>query len=402
MEHASETLLGLHALDPALVPRRDVLEAHLGSCGRCRAALEHIRADDAALREPETWIAAAGDADPRARELRAFFVRAAQEDAAAVELLKEFEHPDAAASFVWEDVARKPEYRTGGVARRLCKLANGMCERHPLYALSLAEAATRIARLLPEASYPRSTIHELRGEAWKEQANASRFLGRFADALKALDVAEDEYRKLPYEGIGLVAVKYVHAYVLFEQDQFDEAEALAQESACEALHLGETDRYMRARHLQGEILVEKQQPAAAATLFADAWLTASDGTIVAGLRESLALGVCHIALSDARTASNHLYRALRIYSDLHAASEVARTNWNIARMHFLQGGRQEATYKLRTVIGDLTGFGMLTTQQSLRSISRRCCTRWVEHARFRSCSWAWFKPSLQRASSPVR
>lgn len=79
---------------------------------------------------------------------------------------------------LWVNIPSKPEFQTGGVARLLCKWANRMCERDPLYALKLAEAASIISAELPDASYPRNTIHDLRGEAQKEQANALRFLGR--------------------------------------------------------------------------------------------------------------------------------------------------------------------------------------------------------------------------------
>lgn len=361
MEHPSERRLGLYALDPALVHGRDVLEAHLAACGACRAALEEIRADDGTLREPDTWAAATENIDARAQELRAFFVRAAEEDAAAVALLKDFEDPEAATSFVWEDVARKPEYQTGGVARRLCTLANGMCERQPLYALSLAEAATRIADLLPDASYPRATIHELRGEARKEQANAFRFLGRFADALRALDAAEEEYRKLPLEGVGLVAVQYVRASVFHEQEHLDAAEVLARQSAAGALHLGETDRFMRARHLQGEILYDRRLFKDAAEIFASILTYGKQhGDVLWIARESLTLGHCDIELRSLPEASRLLHQALRLFSDLGLPPEVTRTGWAIARLHFAEGKAAEATFRLRTAIQELTRFGILT------------------------------------------
>ncbi|HET8797870.1 MAG TPA: hypothetical protein VFO89_09285 [Thermoanaerobaculia bacterium] len=361
MKHASEHLLSVYALDPALVPRRAAVEAHLGDCTACRARLEEIRAFDASLREPEAWSAAAPEAGARGEELRAFVLRAEEEDAAAVALLKRFEHPDAAANFVWENVPRRAEYQTGGVARRLCRMANGMCERRPLYALSLAEAATRIAALLPDATYPRHTVHELRGEAWKEQANAFRYLGRFPEALNALDRAEEEYRKLPLEGVGIVAVQYVRAYVLFEQDQFDVAEKLAGESAVGALHLGDSERFMRARHLQGEILYEQRQFAEAAEIFAIIMAYGENHSNALWIaRESLTLGQCQIELRSLVEASKLLHRALRLFTDLKFPSEVTRSNWGIARLNFLEGRTTEATHRLRTAIQELTRLGMLT------------------------------------------
>jgi hypothetical protein len=176
MEHVHERVLGLYAIEPASVSNRSEVEAHLAACGDCRAALEELRGFESALRDPESWTGVSS-VPALPEDLRVFAARAAEEDAEAAQLLDEFREPPAAARFVWTGIPTKPEYQTGGVARLLCKLANGMCERDPLYALKLAEAASIISAGLPDESYPRKTIHSLRGDAQKERANAFRFLG---------------------------------------------------------------------------------------------------------------------------------------------------------------------------------------------------------------------------------
>lgn len=239
MEHPSENTLGLYAIDPRSLASRLSVEEHLDACSACRAVLDEIRAFDTALAEPETWFVASDavvDVEPIA-ELRRFEATMVDDDSTAAELLREFEMPDAAAHFVWFNVADKAKFRTGGVARRLCQLANGMCEKMPRYALALAEAAISIASALSDESYPRGTIHELRGDTWKEQANALHYLGRFTEALAALAHAESEYRRLRVPGLGLVAVQYLRAGALFEQERFELAETLARESATAALEL---------------------------------------------------------------------------------------------------------------------------------------------------------------------
>jgi tetratricopeptide (TPR) repeat protein len=255
MRHLTESVLGLYALNPAVVANRARVEAHLAACNSCRSALGATRTFDAALADVDAWPATFAEARTSAaiEPLRAFAARAAEEDRDALRLLAEYDKPDSAPRFVWADIPSKPEYRTGGVARLLCKRANAMCTRKPLYALALAEAAVRISASLPDEMYPRSTVHELRGEAWKEQANALVSLGRFDEALQALNCAESEYRQLPHEGLGLVAVTYVRATILYEQEQLQTANQLASDSAEAARHLGSTDRCMRALHLQGEI-----------------------------------------------------------------------------------------------------------------------------------------------------
>lgn len=363
MEHVSEKTLGLFAIDPARLQHRAAIEAHLGSCSACRAVLDDIRAFDAALGEPETWLVAEGDASSNAtgEELRRFESDAAAEDTAAIDLLHEFESSDAAPHFAWANLAEQPDYQTGGVARRLCRLANRMCERMPLYALTLAETATSIAFRLPDTTYPRNTIHELRGDTWKEQANALHYLGRFSDGLVALAQAEAEYNQLPVAGLGVVAVKYLRAGALFEQEQFDAAQALARESADAALALGAVDRYMRARHLEALILFARQQFLESAAIFArvlEYGERQNDPIWVA--RESLGLANCYIEVDRADEAERHAHRALRLFLDAELTSNVTRARWAIARLGFVRGKTIESISGLRSVIRELTTQGMLT------------------------------------------
>lgn len=369
MPHPSENLLGLYALDPALVPARRELENHLSACADCRRLLDSILEFDAVLRDPDTWLPTEPmENDETIGELREFAARVADEDASAAELLSDFENPDAdgrfsklVTSFIWTEPATKPIYQTGGVARRLCKLANRMCERKPLYALALAEAATAISNVLEPTSYPRDTIHELRGETWKEQANALHHLGRFDDALRALQMAESEYRRLRHSGLGMVAVKYVRAAVLYEQERYDEAEALAEDAAIAAFHLGAVDYSMRARNLQGEIRFECQRFAEAAQVFATILTYGEDRADTVWIaRESLNLGNCSLALGDLSAADAQLARARELFISVGLGVEVTRTEWAQARLSFAQGRSDWAVGRLRTVIAALSGHGMLT------------------------------------------
>jgi tetratricopeptide (TPR) repeat protein len=309
--HPTEAVLGMYALKPSVTPNRPAVEAHLAACDDCRTTLGEIKAFDVALAEPDAWPARSPDPidSTGLAELRAFASRSAEEDRDALHLLAEYEDPDSAPRFAWDDIPCKPRDRTGGVARLLCKRANGMCIRKPLYALALAEAAVRISADLPDASYPRTTIHELRGEAWKEQTNSLYYLGRFDDALTAIAYAEAEYRQLPHEGLGLVAGMYVRAFILSEREQLDAADQLARESAEAALHLGSVDRCMRALHLQGEICRLRGDLPGAIELFRKVLRygeETSDQQWIA--RERRALGICYIELMNPADASRHLLR----------------------------------------------------------------------------------------------
>jgi len=360
MSHLTERALGLHAIDPNLVSAAD--RTHLAACDDCRRALAELRLFEDALRDPETWIGLSPAApSPRTAELRAFAVRLAAEDEEAVVLLEDFREPSAAARFMWDDVASRPEYQTGGVARLLCQWAHTMCERDPLYALKLAEAATSIAMTLPDASYPRNTIHDLRGEALKEQANALRFLGRLPEALRAAELAEAEYRRLPHENLGLASIHYVLGCIHYEQDGLDAAEQAAHEAADAALRLGADEQYLNAQYLLGHVLFDRHDYAAAAGIFETILRQGqSSGTTAWIARGSLAAGGCYVELGKLVQADRYLHEALRLFISLDAGLDVTRTQWAIGRLLFAQGNAPEAIHRLRRCLTELTAYHAIT------------------------------------------
>jgi tetratricopeptide (TPR) repeat protein len=236
-----------------------------------------------------------------------------------------------------------------------------MCERDPLYALKLAEAASIISAELPVESYPPKTIHHLRGDAQKERANAFRFLGRLSKALDAVTTAEAEYRKLPHEGIGLVAVKYVRGCIQYEQDDFEAAERSAHEAADAALHFGAADRYMSARYLIGQIAFDKHEYSTAAGVFESILRYGEEkGDLLWIARASQAAGGCYLELGRKAESGRYLHEALRLFMDLDFGPEVTRTRWTIARLIFAEGNTSQAIHRLRTTIAEFTEYEMLT------------------------------------------
>lgn len=360
MSHLTEQVLGLYAIDPARVSPAE--RAHLAGCDECQAELRALREFEELLRDPVTWTGVSAEAPRASNEmLRAYAARMAEEDEQALELLEEFKEPSAAARFAWMNVASNPQYQTGGVARLLCRLANQMCERDPLYALKLAEAATIISQGLPDTTYPRKTIHDLRGEALKEQANALFFLGRLPKALRAVGDAEAEYRKLSPENVGLAAATYVRGLLHREQGDFDAAEKAAHEAAESARRLGVPERYMSAKYLLGYVFFDRHEYARALAIFEE---ILRYGESIASrdwvARASLAVGACCLELRRLDDASRSSHLALRLFSELQLTTDITHAQWTIARLIFMQGNASEAIYRLRRCIAQFTQASMLT------------------------------------------
>lgn len=351
--HISEDVIGRYALDPRLVYDVEAVEAHLRDCGDCRRSLEEIREFDNDLADDDAW-------GVRDDGLASFSAERAEEDAEAQELLAEFDDAPSTA-FVWADLPSNRDYYTGGVVRALSKRAHEMADRDPRYALELADAAISIAQRLSEDAYPAMALHEWRGEAWKEKASALFCLGRFAETMQAVDRAEAEYKQLSHAGVGHVAVLYIRASVLYEQEDYEEASRLLDRSAAAALHLGEIDRYMAALHMRGSIYYDKRQFSDAAAMFATILRFGERENLPVWIaRECLTLGSCYVDLGELQEARRHLEMALLQFTALRFDTEIARTQWALALLMFAEGKRVQAIQTLRQSVSDFSRFQMPT------------------------------------------
>jgi len=227
--------------------------------------------------------------------------------------------------------------------------------------LKQAEAATTISQMLPDNSYPRGTIHELRGQALKEQANALRLLGRFPEALEAINAAEAEFSTLRQPTAGLAAVKFVRGTILYEQENLADAETAAVEAAEAAASDGIRDIQRNATNLLGYILFDRHDYEAAARIFERSLhQRQEEGAALWIARDSLSVGLCHLELHQLSGASRHLHEALRHFVDLRMGPDVTRAHWAIARLIFAEGNPQEAIYRLRRCIGEFSRLQILT------------------------------------------
>src|SRR5438270_1731949 len=95
----------------------------------------------------------------------------------------------------WPTLATQPEFQTNAALERLGEEVRRRLDRNPREALALAELATTIADGLPETGYPAVTMAQIRAMAWKDKANAFRFLGKIPEAFTAIQHAEEIINK---------------------------------------------------------------------------------------------------------------------------------------------------------------------------------------------------------------
>lgn len=347
MTHLSDEDLEVYAMNRGFLESRDA-EAHLADCVLCRAQLASHRQFDESLRDIETWRVADPGADSDRENLNAMATQIQREDEEAERLLLPF--LAAPESDFGSELASERKYQTGGVARRLCEVAHQVCSQSPLRALSFSEAAIAISEALPERLYPARAVSAVRGLAWKERSNALRFLDRLRESLDALDRAEHFYAQLTAPELDLAIVASIRAFVLFEIDDLDGADAMAEKARAAFQHLGQDARSNYVLFVQGAVLWRRGDTAGAIETFRRV-LTFAEAThdVKSNASASANLAWCHLDAGDPATAAE-LFRAGRAsFAEMGFASDVTRCDWGIALVSRDLGRHREALGQLLAV-----------------------------------------------------
>jgi AraC-like DNA-binding protein len=361
MTHIDDDALQEYAADVhGTLPGRPEIEAHLSVCLHCRTRLGSSDMFLETIASPEAWetAEAAVDAEGDRQRLVAFAARVQHEYAEAEARLAPFLNNPLA--FLRMRVERRQEYRTAGAVRLLVEAAHASCEREPMHARNIAEAAVAIADQLTLAEYPAPVLYMLHGLAWKERANAMRFIGEYQEALVSLDRSEREFQRLPMRSIELGNIAYIRAVVLTYMDRLDEAERFAAESAGLFAAFGDTERWLLSTAAQAAILYYRSDYTAALAIFERLLRHAEEnGATVEIARHSTNAGVCCVKIGNAAQAARHLLIARQIYTRLENELEVVRVDRWMAVLSRVDGDLTESITRLRRVRSEFERLSLL-------------------------------------------
>jgi tetratricopeptide (TPR) repeat protein len=210
-------------------------------------------------------------------------------------------------------------------------------------------------------AYPEVSIHQLRAFAHKERANALVALGKLDEALQALQRADREFRHTPDAHLGHAIVQHCRAWVHYSRCEYSEAMTLLSESAATYAASGETDRYMRARHLVASTMLWQGDVRGAQEIFKELlrWGEAeNDLTWIA--RTSNSLGRCAYELRDLSAAVQFFHQSIQAFRELGMTAEAIRPAWGFALVILASGKPHEALRQLRDARQDFQRQGMLT------------------------------------------
>jgi tetratricopeptide (TPR) repeat protein len=362
MMHVDDETLSAYALDPAAVDAPEAVEAHLAECSSCREEVAAFRELDSLADDEDTWEAADAMLGPHPRleeVLQRRNVMAAEEANAQRRLAPYLKSP---VRFRGKRLADDPRLVTAGAVRVLCTAARGEHERRPRFSHALAVQACEIAGRLKGDD---------RGDcallAYRERANALRYLGRFSEALDALEAAEKFVADTAAADFDRAIINYIRASILMKSERLTEATALARSAARTFQAYGDAQREVAAVMAEACCLSLVGVNDVAGMAFERVMsLARRTGDVALLSRAVNNAAVAYAALGDYDRASTYYGEAIALYEELRITTEEARARWGLAatlvgRGEFAAGADALAAARRELAAHGLTNDAALAT-----------------------------------------
>ena len=281
------------------------------------------------LRRPGVWDAQAPTprAPQRIVELASLSSRLGTEDREAAALLDSLASKPSA---WWRmGVMKSPHGATAGTVRQLLGRMRTEIRKSPARALELTSLALEIANEISLVDYPSDFVIALRADAWRDQAFVLQFLGRFRDAVAALDEAERLQRETAIPEYGLARILLVRANILTATDKQREAIECAGKAAEIFLDFGDRAKFASARITQAAMLHEY----GAVREAVDIWEAIKNEEALDELNRVAVvynLGLGYREVGNTAKAVEHVTLAIAEYELLGMVTEAARARWALA------------------------------------------------------------------------
>jgi tetratricopeptide (TPR) repeat protein len=249
--------------------------------------------------------------------------------------------------------------RSDATVRGLMFQGNELIDTDPVR----SEALFRAAALLGEHLTTLRSEYRLTlvGRAWLELGNALRQLGRFGDALLALDEAERRFEGQPYATKELGRAWLARGTVLMKMAKPDEAQRWLGRAVNIFAAVDDHRRIAKVQLVEAAILYDRSDYAGARERFLAAMPAVKAGNERHALAViSLNLGWCEMQLGDAAAARVSLEKALHAFRRLGCDVEILRSRWALGRLQAMFELRADGIRTLVSVRDEFMRRGMAT------------------------------------------
>ncbi|HEY0140871.1 MAG TPA: hypothetical protein VGF48_08240 [Thermoanaerobaculia bacterium] len=333
------------------------MAAHVERCADCANTTEALRDLISLLRDADVHTQAARPAGkPRPERIAAARAAARQIDAEDAEAARTLNTLQDRPLPEWSDALdAAPHLKTEGLVRALIAAARHQYDRNPNYALHLLLLAGGIADHLDGAQ----AAGEQRWAVAKERANALRMLGRYTEALEALDFGEQFLVHLPVHAFQLALTEWSRATILFYMTRYAEALPLVRRAIRVLRNFGDRALVQQARLLEAGILYEQGDAARALATYeglASYFAETEDRATLARVWANIA--ACEVQLDRPDDALAHAADAIRLYDQLDMPSERSRVQWTLGHQLLRQRQFDLALERLQAAAESFRHLGM--------------------------------------------
>jgi tetratricopeptide (TPR) repeat protein len=225
------------------------------------------------------------------------------------------------------------DWRRLGLVLELVREASDALESAPRRSLSFAQFAIVIVTTIPATAYPPPLLVAAEAKAWKELANAHRYLGEYEAALRAVDAADRHLDASNVLGHDRAVMQFARALVLADIRRFDEAQVLLAKSAAVFAEFNDTRRAGQTLLLQGMIEQRQDHLPEACEAYTRAIKTLKNTDDVMSLASAYNnLGHAYIDRGERQAAVTALQSALSIFTELGKTGEMLRTRFLLGRV----------------------------------------------------------------------
>jgi tetratricopeptide (TPR) repeat protein len=202
----------------------------------------------------------------------------------------------------------------------------------------MAELSASLAEGIMPSAYPQVVIAQLCAHAWKDVGHSLAYLGRYDDALLAIDRAEASISPFGALGHDYAIIQFVRAKILLEVDRQEEVRGLL--AACKKVFRehGDSRRLVLCGIAEGVRLhrLRRYREAREAYLLLLAETRDSIDTEPLACLHNL-IGFCSVDLGDYEAAEVHLSTAIELFKEVHEPLSAAKAELGRGRLFVRRG-----------------------------------------------------------------
>jgi len=260
----------------------------------------------------------------------------------------------------WPRLVDREELRNSGALERLGCESRDLLEKKPQEALAIAELATTIADSLDEESYPKVVLAQIQAAAWKDRANALRYLSRIDAAFSAISRAEKTLMSHAALAVDRAIVALVKAMVVWELGDALSAHKLLDDAEAVFQEVGDEHHSQQTRLINAGVLYKEDRFEEASLIYEQLMRSAqgaNDIETIARLHNNL--GYCKTHLGQFTAANMHFSDAIALFTDLGFRAEAIRTERGAGQLLVEKGQTATGLTRLRTARVAFMRFGMI-------------------------------------------